>query len=248
MRLKSTITYILLIATLSIACRSRYLPNVDHSELIHFDSSTVLADDQIEALISPYRHELNKSMNDTIGYLKEAMVKARPEGKLGNLCARMLFDYAVTVDKNIDLVLLNHGGLRAPLSKGAITRSKIYELMPFDNELVILQLPIEHLDNLANAIAAKGGDPIWTRSPVFLKIQNGQGSFENMGTNNPYITIATSDYLANGGDSYSVLSRATSRNSTTVLIREIFLQEISKSSSEEPLESYIEGKVQVVKP
>ena len=59
-----------------------------------------------------------------------------PESLLGNfvtdLCLRQYSNIA-------DICVMNNGGLRSNLTKGEITRGDIYTLMPFENELVILE-------------------------------------------------------------------------------------------------------------
>ena len=42
--------------------------------------------------------------------------------------------------KNIDIVLLNNGGIRSIISKGNISEKTAFELMPFENSIVVLEL------------------------------------------------------------------------------------------------------------
>ena len=49
---------------------------------------------------------------------------------------------------HIDFCLLNNGGLRTSLPQGNITRRKIFELMPFENELVVVTISKEKMTDL----------------------------------------------------------------------------------------------------
>ena len=86
----------------------------------------------------------------------------------------------------IDMVLFNNGGLRASLSEGDITKRDIYQLMPFENELVVLSLSLDDVDDLINYLKYTGGQPSafseWFKIDVL-----------------PFYVLTT-DYLANGGD------------------------------------------------
>jgi len=98
---------------------------------------------------------------------------------------------------------MNTGGLRSPLPKGEITRGKIYELMPFDNELVILELNAEDFNGLLNYIVSREGEPFSGLS-IQMNSQKQLLSYKLKNSinfsNGKKIRVITSDYLANGGD------------------------------------------------
>ena len=48
----------------------------------------------------------------------------------------------------IDVVLLNYGGIRSNISKGDITKRSIYEILPFENILVVVKMKGEYMDEL----------------------------------------------------------------------------------------------------
>lgn len=53
-------------------------------------------------------------------------------------------------EKIIDLVLLNFGGIRYKVSKGNITSRTAYELMPFENSIVVAELKGTYVNELVN--------------------------------------------------------------------------------------------------
>jgi len=235
----------LALISIIVSCKSRLTPTYIYGELKQFDTSVVLRSAEIDAIIAPYRNELELTMKDTVGYLARPMVKSRPEGLLGNLTSKMVFDYARTIEPELDMVVMNHGGLRTPLPSGVITRSKVFELMPFDNELAIVDLPIEQLPELARIIAVKGGDPIWIRDGGYIEIGDSSGTFHfPLRNGQKFIRIATSNYLANGGDSYTVFSSAPQTGGQIrlqrILIRDVFMNAFEKNSDKDhPLDADI---------
>lgn len=233
----SSFLFVVFLIVLSTSCRTQLTPVARYGDLQQLDTSISFHSESIDQMIAPYRTELERIMRDTVGYLKRAMSKKRPEGLLGNLTARMVFDRALKLDSSLDMVIMNHGGLRTPLPKGAITRSKVFELMPFDNELVIVELPVSLLPELARTIAVKGGDPIWIRNDGYIVINDSTGTFHLPRSDDAeFIRIATSDYLANGGDHYTVFQKGTEFGGKIhlqgIVIRDIFLEAFQEGSSQ----------------
>ncbi len=149
-----------------------------------------------------------------------SMQKKTPEGLLGNFTA----DAALKQVENnfhskdfykVDFCFLNNGGLRAALPKGDITIGNIYSLMPFENEMVLLTLNGATTLKLINFIAAKGGMPV---SGLTMHIQDSkvtEAKIQGMpfDSTKSYV-VATSDYLANGGDNLSFLTEAEKKIAT----------------------------------
>ncbi len=165
--------------------------------------STEKSTGEIESIIAPYREKVNAEMDQMIGELPVDVFKKRPNSKMGNWFADMLHDIAQEFsDKPIAFAIQNYGGLRIPsLSKGPITKRNIYELMPFDNQLVILELTGQQTQALCDLIASDGGWPISKglslgiedSKAINIKI-NGQA----FSTQKTYL-VALPDYVANGG-------------------------------------------------
>ena len=72
---------------------------------------------------------------------------------IGNLMADVVMEQAGPVFKSrtgneIDMVLLNHGGIRSGLNKGNISTRSAYALMPFENEIVVAELSGEKIKEM----------------------------------------------------------------------------------------------------
>ena len=204
-------------------------------------------DEKLVSIIAPYKDQLDAEMNEVLAISKKEMFKGKPESEMGNLIADAVLkkcrDYH---DAKIDFGFVNYGGIRVPfLSKGHISVRKIFELMPFDNMLVIMELDGETTEVLLDHIAINGGWPISGASFVIIdssKATNIMIGNEPFDTSKNY-TIALSDYLANGGDNLAMLSNLEHTN-LNVLVRnallEYFKEEGAKTDS---ITANLEGRI-----
>jgi len=150
-------------------------------------------------------------MNEVLVISAEEFPKERgkPETKLGNLVADLSLEVANELYKPIDndsinFCLLNFGGLRTSLPKGEITRGKIFELMPFENELVVVTVNKDNYYSFLEYIYTSGGQPISGDISIRKEgddiVMDFIDKFKNRRKKKTSYKILTSDYLANGGD------------------------------------------------
>lgn len=159
-----------------------------------------------DSIIKPYKTEKDKQMDVVLNRADSDLEKGRPESKLGNLITDLSLDIAASYYKptdglKIDFCLMNDGGLRTSIPKGPITMGLAFEVMPFENQLVVLTLSSDKTYELFEYLANKGGDPISNASlgikedlPTNILI-NGK-AFED----DRNYKVLTTDYLARGGD------------------------------------------------
>ncbi len=198
----------LIIALTVFSCAEQAERPVVESEVIPVDSINVPEKDTIIAeKIAKYREPLEEVMKSVIAYSEQSMERGTPEGLLNNFVADLTLKIGSRVydpedDKPIDFCLLNYGGLRTSIPKGAVTKSRVYELMPFENELVVVTLTPEKTYELFKYLASsERGMPvsgirlgIKDEYPEVIKIRG-----ESFDENRNY-KVLTSDYLAHGGD------------------------------------------------
>ena len=194
MKLKKNTIYLGML--LIFSCTSTY-------NLQSFDSNTIeikaSADTIALAIIAPYQKGIETEMNEVISYSKNSLTKKGTESLLGNFVTDLCLNYA-----DAHMCVMNNGGLRSIIDKGPITRGEIYELMPFENELVVLELNKEDYLGLLNYICKRSGEPFSgikiTMNKEGRVITNSWPvNFEE----NEKVKVLTSDYLANGGDKMS---------------------------------------------
>lgn len=191
------------------------------------DSTYPASDPEIAAFIAPYQAELNSEMNKVIAVSAIAMEKNQPEGLLGNFVADLALYITNdnTAATKADFCLLNNGGLRTTLPRGDITIKRVYELMPFENELVILTLDGPTTQLLIEFIAKKGGMPV---SGIKMGIRD-QQPVNVLINDQPFdiaekYNVVTSDYLANGGDNLAFLVSAEERSFVGIKVRDAIIQ------------------------
>lgn len=223
------------------------------AESINVNSSTP-TDSSYYALIEPYQTSLEKEMNEVVGAAARDLVKKQPEGTLGNFVADLTLSTALDfqfkeLPKKRTFCLLNHGGLRAPISKGPITVGNVYELMPFDNEIVIVKLSGAKVLELATYVAFYGGHPmsgIEINAVVNEKNKTAEVEIFIQGQawdeQKDYYVI-TSDYLANGGDHMNFFKAPLSLSKSGVLLRDAILNYIKAQDS--PIDATIEGRLKI---
>lgn len=172
----------------------------------------------ISTFIAPYKTKVDKEMNEPLSYNPSAMSKSDfpYNTPIGNLLAAMMREQATGVykqrtGKNIDVVLLNHGGIRAGLPAGAITMRNAFEVMPFENELMVASITGSQMQELVDYMAASSkahpidGLQIILNKDKTLKTALVQGKPINTAAT---YEVLTNDYLYNGGDSMNFFAGA----------------------------------------
>ena len=186
-------TYLIyLVAFLLASCSVQY--NLQsHSESIYDVKAE--NDSTITAMIAPYKIGIDSVMNKVLCVSKIEMTKGKPESLLGNfICDLCLQQYS----NMADICVMNNGGLRTTINKGEITRGDIYKVMPFENELVVLELNKTDFIGLLKHITNMGGEPF---SGINISMTN-KGKLIDYSVpvnfnKEEKVSIITSDYLAN---------------------------------------------------
>lgn len=202
-------SYVLLFLLAISSCKKseRQLVKIT-AKNIAIDNS-IKASEEIVWIISPYKGKLTSEMQEVLCFSPQKMVKndGNMQSTLGNLMADMCFEMSnpIFIEKTkatIDFVLFNNGGIRASLPAGKITKEHAFKLMPFDNELVVVNLTGEKVLELTNYfIKNRKAHPVCKNVQLtigenynHLKIKG-----ETFDKNKSY-NVLTTDYLQGGGD------------------------------------------------
>ena len=177
-------------------------------------------------------------MNTPISYSPETYKKNDGElnSALSNMFADATYEMSNPVfnkmsDKNIDIVLLNNGGIRSIISKGNISEKTAFELMPFENSIVVLELSgfsiVKMIDYLRKA---KLQHPI---SGLQITLNNDYSVNEvkingvNVENEKKYY-VATTDYLLEGGDKMYFLAETTKTTDINYKMRDVLIDYFKK--------------------
>jgi 2',3'-cyclic-nucleotide 2'-phosphodiesterase (5'-nucleotidase family) len=218
------LTYSVLLILIA-SCGSIYQPQ----KITYYDyriSQYRNTDSTFIQLLKPYSDSVNKTMYNVIGDLITPLEKKQPNGSMGMVFVDAQREMAaLKYHKKVDAAFINNGGLRVPsISAGKLTVGKIYEVMPFDNLLILQTVDGKVLQEFLDLIARKGG---WPVSGVTFNIVNGKAANVKIG-NEPLdvakkYTIANSDYIANGGDDCEMLKKVPQENNY-ILLRDVFIE------------------------
>lgn len=215
------------------SCSLKQLQLTERSSSFVVVDSTQGSDEALAALLVPYRQHMDSSMNGILGYLEVPMSKAQPESTMGNFMTDAQLAAARRLNPKTQAAVMNYGGIRISyVSPGPLTKGKIFELMPFDNKLVIMEVPGKVLQQFCDHMAAYGGWPVaglqfYIKDKKATRIYvGGKALNEQM-----MYTIAVSDYIADGGDQCDFL-QGNKRIDYNVFIRDILMDYIAGLQAE----------------
>jgi 2',3'-cyclic-nucleotide 2'-phosphodiesterase (5'-nucleotidase family) len=193
--------------------------------------NTVPNDSAMDALIAPYSAKV-RELDATIGKLTSELKKeGMGGGALGNFVADAMRDRAqVKLGKPVLLAITNSGGLRKnEIAPGELKASDIFELLPFENALVTLDLTGEQLRRFLDVVVshrdAEAGARIIYRTndqkkSEIVTVKLSGGSAEKEIDPQATYTIVTIDYLVKRGGDYSVLQEARNVRPLNLSIRD----------------------------
>ena len=236
------------IAIISLsACSTKYDLIKSNREDYNINSK-IEADSSIIVTYLPYKTKLDAEMNKVIGYSEVALTKqsAVPESVLGNFFADAVFNQAKKIEPNIDFTVpTTKGGLRNDIAKGAITVSNVFELIPFENELVLFTLKGEDVLSFINFVAKTNGQPA-----AGLKMNINNGKPENIMINGKAFDVKqnyqvlTSDYIASGGDDAVGFSNPIAKRNLNLKIRDALLKEVTQLQTEgKTINAKLDGRI-----
>ncbi|AXB57397.1 5'-nucleotidase C-terminal domain-containing protein [Flavobacterium fluviale] len=187
----------------------------------------------IESFIKPYRDHINQDLDNVLAYAPETLDKStgKWQTSIGSLLADVCLQRGNTVfksreNKDIDMCLLNHGGIRAILPKGNVTTRTAFEIMPFENNLVVIALKGEQiLEIAAYIIKEKKPQPLSGMTFTISKDNTAKNILvqgKPLDLNKTYY-VATNDYLANGGDSMTFFAKGTQKFDLNYKLRNVLI-------------------------
>lgn len=201
---------------------------------LHFEDYSISAslprDSAILGLVKPYRDSVWSQMNEVVGQVAERMEKRQPNCELGNFMADAMRERgAEKYGVPIDLAFVNYGGIRLnEITPGPITRGKVFELMPFDNLLLVQRLNGKTLKSLFDLLASRNG---WPLSGGTYAIREGKAVDIRIGgkplDESATYTVANSDFVINGGDNVWMLKEIPFQNNG-YLVRDAILEYIRR--------------------
>lgn len=222
--MKKIVTTFVIVACVGVATmfhgkKQQSSPEIVDIQLIEVDGS--LQNEAMDSLIAPYKAEKEASMNVVIGEVAETMEVGKPESKLTNLVADILLTEGRKYIADVDMAVTNVGGIRRTLFAGPITIGDVFEILPFDNSLLVLEYKGADILALADAIAVKGGESV---AGMTLAIRDGRAEDVKVGgeevdTARVYKVVST-DYLSWGNDQLEPLANYVKSTPLNMMMRD----------------------------
>lgn len=192
------------------------------------------SDSKIENFIAPYKKHINNDLDSILAY--NPVTQDKSQGKwqtnIGNLFAETTLLLSNPIfkkreNKTIDFCLLNHGGIRSIIPKGNVTTRTAFEIMPFENSVMVVGLTGLEVKELASYfLKEKKPHPlaeltIYTDSDEskVIEILVNEKTVEDT----KIYYVATSDYLANGGDSMNFFRDSQIKYDLDYKLRNLFI-------------------------
>ena len=196
-------------------------------------SSDCLQDTVYLAQLAPVKADLEREMNVQIGYAAQDMWVGEPECPMLNWASDALWEAAKRAyPGHVDIAIVNMGGMRCSWQAGPITRGCVFELMPFDNRLVVLTLQGKEIIELCESFARYGGQGV---AGMRVKTVDGQLADVTIGGKDVHptalYTVATSDYLSGGADHMEALTKYVDYWKSDLLIRDLYLEAVREQDT-----------------
>jgi len=228
--------FLILLISLFLNCKKEQIQVYKITgEQIEIDENYI-GDTLFSTFIEPYKAKLQDEVNRVLCYNPKTLTREENdlESSLGNAYADICFDksdsiFNIQTGKNIDFALFNYGGIRTVIPKGDITVNTIFELMPFENMLVIAELSGGQVQELFNFLEIKKeAHPI---SHLKLVLKN-EKLEEISIQNKPFdpkrnYFILTHDYLQHGGDNMSFFVNPVSLFNTQLKVRDAIISHLN---------------------
>ena len=240
-------TILLLILTLSLYACHRPLQVVRATtEAIPVDaSSDAIQDTVYTALLAPVKADLAREMDKQLGYATERLWVRGPECPMLNWASDALWQAAKQYyPGRVDIAVVNMGGMRCEWPAGPVTRGSVFELMPFDNRLVVLTLKGADILDLCQSFVEYGGQGV-----AGLRMTSVDGQLADVTIAGKPVrpdacyTVATSDYLSGGTDHMEALARYMDYWNSDLLIRDLYMQVVAQQDT---IRATVDGRMNIL--
>ncbi|NCB02628.1 MAG: bifunctional metallophosphatase/5'-nucleotidase, partial [Spirochaetia bacterium] len=181
--------------------------------------SKITEDPEVLAYVATQKAKVEKITKEVVAYTPVLLegergdVRTRPTN-LGNMIADAMVEAT-----GADVALTNGGGIRASIKAGDVTRGDIITVLPFNNTVVVVEVTGQDIyDALewgySKLPESNGGFPQTSNMRiVYSRFSDPGNRIKRVLVNGKSIdktatyTLATNDFMAAGGDGYTMLDR-----------------------------------------
>jgi 2',3'-cyclic-nucleotide 2'-phosphodiesterase (5'-nucleotidase family) len=206
--------------------------------------SSIPDDQAVDQMLSAYNPKV-RALDNVIGKLKGELKKGgMGAGSLGNFVTDgMRLQASVKLGRPVDLAIMNSGGLRRnTIGEGELRARDIFELLPFENALVTLDLSGAQLLKLLTMVVSAREPQSGARLTYITKADKkselesarllDDKSQEREIDPKATYTIVTIDYLVNvGGDRYGILSEGKNTKPVGITLRDAIIEYVKTETA-----------------
>lgn len=196
-------------------------------------TDSIPSNNAIEAFIKPYRDRVSEEMSRPLSYAPFSMDKSQGDLNMaiGNMMADAVMEMAGPVfesrtTQELDIVILNHGGIRSAISQGAITMGTAFQVMPFENEVVVAGLSAKAIRQMVEYLISEQVAHPLAGIEITLDQKSQKADVLVKGQpiqDDKLYYVATNDYLYEGGDRMDFFSQSTEKIVLDYKIRNLLI-------------------------
>lgn len=245
--MKKKLFVFLALFLLLLSCKSKdYFTQAIEGEQMPITKETE-EDEDIKDYLSPFRYHLNKYLDNVLSHNKVTMVKdiktlenGEMNMPIGNFFADALYEqgdghFFKKKKRHLDFALFNWGGIRSELAEGNITTRMIYQIMPFENQLVVAEVTGAQLYEMAKYLFEnKLPHPISNQVQLTM---NQRGEIVSFLINKKPVLrkkryyVCTFDYLYQGGDRMTFFKNSLGVTNISYNAREALIDYLRKTDN-----------------
>lgn len=217
----------------------------------HKLDDSIPEDPQVADIVYQYHQELDKQVRNPIGYSEVIIDGSRPGCRLRECPFGSFMTDAMAYGLNVSMAIMNSGAIKGSL-EGKITTGDIYNVLPFPNNIdlieikgstlrKILELSMEkydpnHYDPPGNFLQLSGiyvtYDTSLPSNHRIVSLKTGKTlKVATLVEDDKIYKVATSSFLAEGGDGYSMIPRErVSRENLGLLDKDLLTTYIKQNS------------------
>jgi 2',3'-cyclic-nucleotide 2'-phosphodiesterase (5'-nucleotidase family) len=221
----SGLRILLLSGMMLFSCRRHFVLDNHQHQQYSMDQRDV--DSSLVRYYLPFKAKMEVEMKRVIGQNDQELSKpSAPETLLGDFFADAVLHESRKLYPEVQISFATtKGGMRNPLPKGAVTVAQMFELMPFENELVVLKMSGLEIQKLIEFIAGSQGQPV---AGLRMKVKDKRAydvtiSGHPFNINEDY-SVVTSDYLASNTDEQRLFSNPVSRTNLGKKVRDALME------------------------
>lgn len=201
-----------------------------------FIGAEIQEDAELAALLQPYVDKVSVVLDEEIGTATYPLLNdntRKNETAIGDLVADSMLWYAKDLGIDADLAIQNGGGIRTSINSGIIKKGTVYEVLPFDNSVVVVTMTGKQLEKIFDYIGTTVGFGSYAQvAGVTYTIQTASKTVTDIMINDQPLDlareykVATNSYIGSGGDGYKAFKNSIDFYDSSAMQRDVLIDYI----------------------